>query len=94
MQDLLLDETFAPVIENGDFAIGDSTYQHQMLLLTCNKGEFKQFPMRCVGASRYIESHNSEGLAREISTEFALDGMKVKRVKVNIPDVQIDAYYE
>lgn len=94
MKDILLDENLAPVVEDGDFAIGDSTYQNQMLLLVSDKGEFKQHPMRGVGLSRYLESSDSEGLAREINTEFRMDGMTVNKVKVNIPDVQIDAYYE
>lgn len=94
MTDILLDENLTPLITDGDLTIGDSTSQNQMLLLVSDKGEFKQFPTRGVGVARYIETSDSEGLAREINTEYRLDGMTVDKVKVNIPDVQIEAYYE
>jgi len=92
-KDILLNDNYDLLIEDGDFVIGESTYQHQKLLLLCNKGEFKEFPTRCVGAIRYIEEAKAEDLAREIETDFSKDGMKVSKIDIEIPNVKIDAVY-
>jgi hypothetical protein len=82
------------LIADGDLVIGDSSLQHQRLLLLCDKGEFKEFPTRCVGASRFLETSRSDAFAREIDEDFNKDGMKVKRIEVNIPHIHIEADYE
>lgn len=92
--DLLLDENNDLLIEDGDFVIGESTLQHQKLLLQCNKGEFKENPTRCVGLIRFLEDNNIQALAREIDVEFNLDGMKVDKIKIDIPTIEIEASYE
>ena len=81
------------VIENGDFVIAESTYQHQGLLFLSAKGDWKENPDRCVDGSRYVETSDDAGLAREIGTQFSLDGMRVERVNINIPKVKIVAEY-
>lgn len=92
--DIQLNESNDVQITGGDLAVGESTHQHQMLLLLCNKGEFKQFPDRCVGVSNYIENEDDGAVSREIHTEFAKDGMKISHIKVNMPNIQVEAEYE
>lgn len=92
-QDILLDENNDLLIENGDFVIGESTEQHQRLLLWCNKGEFKEFPTRCVGILRFLETHDTQGLAREIDVDYNKDGMRVEEIKIEIPNIGIKASY-
>lgn len=92
--DILLDENDDLLIEDGDFVIGESSLQHQRLLLLCNKGEFKETPTCCVGLSRFLETGDSQALAREIDVEFTKDGMKVKQIAIDIPIVDIKADYE
>ena len=94
MYDILLDENDDLLIENGDFVIGESTIQHQKLLLYCNKGEFKENPTRCVGLVRFLEDNNAQALAREIDVEFSRDGMRVSKIAINIPQIEIEASYE
>ena len=94
MQDILLGSDGDLLIEGGDLTAGDSTLQHQGLLLLCNKGELKQNPMRGVGVNGYVESTDDGLLAREIHSEFSLDGMKIEQIKVDIPNIQIEAAYE
>lgn len=92
--DLILDENDDLLIEDGDFVIGESSLQHQRLLLLCNKGEFKEFPTRCVGLANYLESGNTQELAREIDVDFSKDGMKVTKIKIDVPNLEIEASYD
>ena len=94
MTDLLLDENNDLAWKDGDFVIGDSTLQNQSLLIMCNKTEFKENPMRCVGAQRYLEDHTPDDLAREIRQEFTIDGMKVSKIEVALPDIGVEADYK
>jgi len=92
-QDLLLNEDYNLRIENGDFVVGESTRQHQDLLLLADKGEFKQFPTIGIGILRYLEDYSGDNLAREIRTEFNKDGMNVKEIRFNGSKIDITANY-
>ncbi len=94
MTDLLLDDTLDLQIVNGDFVIGESTAQNQKLLILCDKGAFKENPMRGVGARRYLEAEKPDALAREIRQEFSLDGMTVNTIKMNNGIIEVDAFYK
>lgn len=94
MTDFLLDDNLDLLIADGDFVIGESTAQHQKLLILADKGEFKDVPMRGVGARRYLEDHTPENLAREIRQEFAADGMTVNKIQIASDlTIQLDANY-
>lgn len=93
-RDLMLDQDDDLMIENGDLVMDESTLQHQRLLLLCNKGEFKEFPIRCVGLRNYLEEYDAQALAREINVDFNRDGMTVNKVTVDIPNLEIDAAYD
>lgn len=94
MEDLLLDDDMDLQWKDGDFVIGDSTAQNQKVLIYCNKTEFKENPMRCVGAVRYLEGSSPDALAREIRTEFIADGMKVNKIRIDLPnELEVDANY-
>jgi len=90
--DLIL-EDYDLQIKNGDFVVGESTRQHQNLLLLADKGEFKQFPTIGVGILRYLEDYNGDNLAREIRTEFNRDGMTVREIKFTGSKIDITATY-
>lgn len=82
------------LIIDGDLAVDESTAQHQKILILADKGEFKEVPMRCVGARRYLEDHAPDSLAREIRTEFAADGMTVNKIQIASDlTIQVDANY-
>lgn len=91
--DILLTEENDLRIENGDFVVGESTRQHQNLILLADKGEFKQFPTVGVGILRYLEDNDTDNLAREIRTEFNKDGMNVKEIRFNGSKIDITANY-
>ena len=93
MNGILLDENNKLMIQNGSLVVGDSTLQNQKLLLVASKGELKENPTSGVGIVRYLETSDSDELAREIRRVFSQDGMTVNQIKINIPNIDIDANY-
>ncbi|RQO37954.1 hypothetical protein DBR39_13790 [Chryseobacterium sp. KBW03] len=92
--DIILTEKLEPLIENGDFIIDESTYQHQNILLLADKGQFKASPLVGVGAQRYLEGSNINDFAREIRQEFQRDGMVVRSLQIGADlKIQVDAIY-
>ncbi|AWG24828.1 hypothetical protein [Flavobacterium kingsejongi] len=92
--DLKLTQDLDIEIINGDFMIGESSYQHQKTLILSDKGEFKEYPMRGVAARRYLEDGKPDDLAREIRQEYVIDGMLVNTLKIgNGGQIEVDAFY-
>lgn len=93
MKDFLLAEDFDLVIQDGDFAIGESNQQHQQCLLLAEKGAYKQFPTTGVAISTYLKDENPDELLREIRIQFSSDGMKVNRLAYVGGKLKVDADY-
>lgn len=93
MQDLLLDDGGDLSITNGDLVIGESTQQHQQLLLASAKGEFKENPTATVGIMNYLESENVGEMLGEIKRRFSDDGMTVNSLSIANENILIDASY-
>lgn len=95
MTDFLLDDDLDLLIsDDGDLVVGESTAQHQKILILADKTELKEVPMRGVGARRFLEDHAPDNLAREIRTEFAADGMTVNKIQITKDlTTQVDANY-
>lgn len=95
MKDLLLSVDKDLQFADGDLVIGNSESQSEELLLLSNKGDFKQYPDRCVGVERYLKDEgNSQELLAEIKKEYERDGMVVKKVELT-PEGKLltHAYY-
>lgn len=92
--DILLDNTFDLAFAAGDFVAGESTRQHQQLLLLIEKGELKEFPTRGVGISTWLNDHTTGNLNGLIKREFELDGMKVLKVSGLGESFNVEAVYE
>jgi hypothetical protein len=93
-KDILLDETGDLAVKDGDFVIGDSTIQHQQLLLMSQKGEWKEKPMVGVGIENYLNDDTTNDMMNEISDQFEKDGMKVTSVNTVDGKLQIESSYE
>lgn len=93
MEDLLLDNNQELDIQNGDFVIGESTLQHQDLLLMTNKGEWKENPTIAVGVLGFLKDEDESGLLAEIKTQFEKDGMRVNTLAAEEGKLNIDAHY-
>ena len=95
MQDILLDENYDLMIENDDFVLGESTRQHQGLILMANKGEFRQHPFTGVGLRLFVEDDRLGAMRVELTKQLELDGMTVQRVNVfSNEQLEIRASYE
>jgi hypothetical protein len=93
VKDLLLGSDGDLRLEGGDFVVGESTIQHQNLLLLLDKGSLRQRPTRGVGIMSWQLSENPARLNAAIKREFEADGMIVHRVRKIGDDLQIEASY-
>jgi hypothetical protein len=93
MTDILLDTDLDLEFANGDFVTGESTTQHQELLLISAKGDFKEYPTACVGAGGYLKDEDVSALLGEAKQEFEKDGMKVNSILFDNDKLLIDAHY-
>lgn len=95
MTDYLLDTDFDLRIENGDFVVGESSAQHQQLLLLLEKGELRQYPLTGVGLKNFLNDDNLGELYQEIQKQFKADGLSVNRLKIyNDGQMELDASYQ
>lgn len=85
-------------IENGDFVKGESTKQHQGLLVRLKKGELRQFPKTGVGIEDFLQDDNPGDAHMEIQKQLEADGMVVREIRLRFNEdgeleLMIDAYY-
>jgi len=93
--DILLSSDIDIMLSNGDFVIGDSTMQNQYLILSSQKGEWKENPFIGAGIEDMLNDEGSEAYwKRRIAEELKRDGMDVKEVKIiNNGQININAEY-
>lgn len=87
-------------IADGDFAKGESTMQHQSLLVRLKKGELRQFPKTGVGIEDFLQDDNPGDVHVEIQKQLEADGMVIRDIQLQFSDgdeklleLRIDAYY-
>ena len=84
VSDIILDDNYDLVIENGDFKVSDSDNQHIELLCITALGHWKQHPLIGVGITQYIASSGqSDALKRIINIQLSADGYLVNQVLVS-----------
>ncbi|CAA0254148.1 oxidase [Tenacibaculum maritimum] len=94
MTDFLLDDNEDLTIQNGDFAIGNATLQHQKHILVAQKGEYKEHPEIGVGIANALNDENPRRLLTQIRRNFEYDGMQVKSLELKQDgSIAIDAPY-
>jgi len=92
MTDLLLDEDLDLKIINGDFVLADTEVQDMELLISSNKGAWKEHPTTGVGVVQLIKSRATEvRIKRDINEQLTLDGFKNIDVDIDYPSVNVDA---
>jgi hypothetical protein len=93
--DYLLTDDFDLKIANGDFVVGESSAQHQQLLLLLEKGELRQYPQTGVGVKNFLNDDNLSGLHQEVVKQFKADGLTINRLKIyNDGQMELDANYQ
>jgi hypothetical protein len=93
MKDLLLDESGDLSLEGGDLTVGESTLQHQSLLLHTTKGDWRENPLAGVGVAGFLKDELPGELLAEIKKEFEKDGMTVNSLFLDDENININATY-
>jgi hypothetical protein len=94
MQDLLLNDNGDLIVVNGDLSMGESTLQHQRLLLVTTKGDWRESPLAGVGTAAYLKDESAGELLSEIKKEFEKDGMQVSKVNLVDENIIVNAIYQ
>jgi hypothetical protein len=94
--DIAIDSTNDIAIVGNDFAIAESTLQHQDDLLIAQPGDFKESPIIGVGIANWInEEITEQDVKSKITREFENDGMIISSLKVaGLNNIKISASYE
>lgn len=93
MTDLLLDNTNDLQIAANDAVIGESTEQHQYLLALCNKGDYKENPLSCIGLAQWLKDNDIGGALAEMKAQFEKDGMTVNSITYDGTNILPNAHY-
>ena len=93
MKDILLEEGDL-LFDRHDLVVGESTLQHQQLLLITHPGEWKLSPLVGVGLADWLNDERNGDLVTEVRRQFKSDGMTVNAISYADGKLKIDAEYE
>jgi hypothetical protein len=93
MKDLQLNENGDLLVVSGNLIVAESTLQHQHLLLTTSKGEWRENPLAGVGAAAFLKDELSGELLAEIKKDFENDGMIVTNIALDNENIIVNAAY-
>lgn len=92
-QDIALSEDYDLFIEGGDFVVADSLLQHFQLILSTKQGDWKDSPLLGVNYKETKNATNGEDMILKIKKNFAIDGIKVRKLIIDKDNIDIDADY-
>ena len=74
--DILLGEDFDLIDEGTEWAEGESDEQHVQLLVLLGKGDIKQYPYACFGATTWLKKRivSQKDIERALEVELEADG--------------------
>jgi len=85
--DFIVDSNGDLEIQNGDFVVGLSDFQHIQDIIYSFAGEWKQFPLVGVGIQQYLKSQNASDAVNSIKQQLQSDGYSLSTAKVeNVQD--------
>lgn len=93
MKDILLTSDNDLQIASNDLVIGESTRQHQKMLLINPKGSYKDSPLSGVGIDDYLNNEDPGAMIRMIRRQFVQDGMSVTAITYTYGQLIINANY-
>ena len=73
--------------------VGDTLYQNQYMILTAQKGEFKENPTLGVGIGDMANDDDLTEWKKAIREEFAKDGLKVNTLNITTSGMEVKADY-
>lgn len=90
--DYLLDTNGKMLLKNGDFVIGESEQQEIDLLLMSSPGDWKENPAVGVNLPQLVKSRSTEtAIKKSIHEQLTADGFKKITIKINYPNIEVDA---
>lgn len=81
-------------VGGGAIGVGGVTEQNQWLLLSCRKGEIREYPLVGVGIGDMANDHDWDGWKREISLALEADGQRVELLELNANRLKLTAKYK
>ena len=82
--DIITDADGDLEILNGDLFINDSDSQHVEMILTADKGQFRQFPLMGVGLRKFVNGpFSSQAIKQAIKLQLESDGYNVRKLDVS-----------
>lgn len=93
--DLLLTDDLDLAIEGGDLAIGESTGQHQRLLLESEPGDWRESPGVGVGIrTMLLDDAPGGAIVAEVQEQFENDGLHIAALTITYEgQLQVQATY-
>lgn len=83
-KDVILDSDGDMEILNGDIFINESDSQHVEMILTADKGQFRQFPLIGVGIKKFSNGPFSpQAIKQSIKLQLESDGYNVRKIDVS-----------
>lgn len=73
--------------------VGDILYQNQYMILTAQKGEFKEYPTLGVGINDLVNDDDLNAWKKTIREEFAKDNLKIDKLSITTSGMELKAYY-
>jgi hypothetical protein len=90
MKDILLDSDNDLSFENGDFKIGDSTYQEVKAILENPPGTFKLNGLLGMDLANELDEDGGINFRAELKKQLKLDGKKLKKFIIENGELQLD----
>ena len=83
-KDIILDSDGDLEILNGDIFINESDSQHVELILTADKGQFRQFPLVGIGIKKFSNGpFSAQAIKQGIKLQLESDGYNVRKIDVS-----------
>ena len=70
-------------LNGGTMAVGETQFQEEYLVLSIQRGEWKEHPLVGVGVADMVGDEDLRFWKREITDNFARVGIKIKGVSLN-----------
>jgi len=87
VSDLLLDENYDLLINNGDFVVGPSDQQSILIIANTTLGSYKQFPLLGLQIINYsASSGNGQSLSTNLRSQLTTDGFRVNSINIDTSD--------
>ncbi|GEM55236.1 hypothetical protein B0A58_07455 [Flavobacterium branchiophilum NBRC 15030 = ATCC 35035] len=94
MVDVILDHDQDIKIDNGDFVLGDSTYQHVELMFISTPGDWKEHIETGIAIERAAHGNVDRFLDRTIRVQLEADGFKTSNLQISPLGISINGNYD